>query len=235
MAKSTYLWGVVTLALIALVVTTTIAAVTGQGTAQKATKTLTLGGISGPLGFLGNAKGGDGMSCSADYGHHITGSACQGNDNDTCTNNLEVKLTSDGASETLLVSASSKMTGKQYSEVMQEHNCPQGPPSFAGTSTTTLNRPVGGTSGGSAPGAAFAVSLGGGGSAGSSQTAVLDPPITWTIDPENPDSQVKYVSAKVTCAFNGSVIEERDLDSMSRCNCALEVEVTVPPPPPEDE
>lgn len=194
-----------------------------SGSAQTGTTTLLLGGITGPLGYLGNAT-----AASGDYGHDITGAACNGNDSKTQENNLEVTCTwTEGTARKMNIDATAALTGKTYSNSWQEHSCPIGPPSLTGTSTITLYKPVVGTSGGTAVAGSSTVSLGTAtnGSTGPAESAEMEQ-VAWEVNPLDPDTRVRIISSKVKCVFEGTAVEVKAVSNKHTAKATLTVTVT---------
>lgn len=195
-----------------------------SGNAQTGTTTFAAGGVTGPVGCQGGA-GSEGSSCWGVYGHAVTGSSCSASDNKSQSNNLEVCSTwqtGDGVQFT--IDATAVMNQKYFVEQTQGVHCLTGTPAWAGVSTTVLNIPAVGTGGGSGVAGTWSVNLGQTPPQGQEQGASMSP-VAWTVDPLNPDTQVKIVSSKVACSLNATVVRLH-VTSTATAKCTLTVTVT---------
>jgi hypothetical protein len=167
---------------------------------------------------------------SGEYGSDVAGPSCTGNDSKTEENNLEVKITwQQGNANPTTITARSRMTDRTYAETLTDIDCPQGPPSWTGTATITVSVPGIGTGGGSGTAGTWTVNLGGGAQQGQPlhlQWVSMNA-YNWDIDPEDPGTFVKFVSAKVTASLNGTVVEA-DVLSVNKAKCHLEVQTPAP-------
>lgn len=202
-------------------------AITFTRTAQTGTTTFAAGGVTGTVGYLGNA-GGSGGTVYADYGAQVSGAACFGSDNQTRSNNLEVTCRWQvGDPVSKVIKAKSQLRDKSYHESLTDGHCVLGPPSWDGVATVTINVPVLGTSGGTSLASGWTANLGAGDQAGQNGEQSMQD-YEWTIDPEDYDTQVKIVSAKVTASLNGTAVEQIVNDCIHKATARLLVSVVNP-------
>jgi hypothetical protein len=187
--------------------------------AQNNTNNISVGGISGSYGYE-NDEGNDTWWVKGRYGYHCNGTTCAGNQaSNTCDNVLKIRVTwQQGDPTTKKIDATAELTEKRGEQSSTDYDCPVGPPTWNANCTISLTPPAVGETGGTGIAGSVAQAF----AHPSTPTAwiktitdgapYLDQSAgmsqyTWTIDPNNIDTQSKWVSAKCSVTFSGSAVE----------------------------